>query len=119
MSYDVDLESGWTKDFKVTKYLGGHEEGDWLEGVSRKGNAKSVLITEEDTDDIKTLRKLATYSGPAHIRSKDGSSYTANVDVSNESMTHSDGGQLRSITLSIQATRRAVLDGLPQAQWEA
>lgn len=119
LSYDVDLESGWTKDFKVTKYLGGHEEGDWLEGVSRKGNAKSVLITEEDTDDIKTLRKLATYSGPAHIRSKDGSSYTANVDVSNESMTHSDGGQLRSITLSIQATRRAVLDGLPQAQWEA
>jgi len=119
LSLNVDLDSGWTKDFKVTKYLGGHSEGDWLEGVDRTGTMAAVLLTDEDTDDIKTLRQLAKYSGPAQVRSKDGSSYAANVNVSNENIDHITGGMFRSLTLAIQATRRAQLDGLTQAEWEA
>ena len=116
LSYEVKLSSGWTKDFKKTKYLGGHEEGDWLEGVSRTGNVSAVLLTEDDVDDIRTFRRLAAYSGPAHIRSKDGSSYNANINVPNEDMKVEG---YRSITLSIEAARRAVLDGVTQADWEA
>lgn len=119
LSHNVELESGWQKDFKRTKYLGGHEEGDWLEGVQRNGSIQSVKITELDTDDIQTLRRLATYSGPAHIRSKDGSSYSANVNVSNEGMGYTSAGKVRALSLNIEATRRAELDGLLQADWEA
>ena len=119
LALNVDLDSGWAKDFKLTKYLGGHYEGDWLEGVDRTGTIASVLLTEEDTDDIRTLRKLAKYSGAAQIRSKDGSSYAANVNVTNEGMEHVTGGMYRSVTLAIQQTRRAQLDGLLQAEWEA
>ena len=117
LSYEVEFDSGWLKDFKTTKYLGGHEEGDWLAGVSRSQNVSAVLLTEDDVYNVRVLRQLANYSGPAHIRSKDGSSYNANIDVTKEGMKV--GGGYRSLTLSIKATERAVLDGLLQADWEA
>ena len=119
LSLNVGIDSGWQKNFKRTKYLGGSEVGDWLEGVERNGSVESVLITEQDTDDIQTLRRLATYSGPAHIRSKDGSSYNANVNVSSESMSYTSAGKVRAVSLTIEATKRAVLDGMLQADWEA
>ena len=30
--YNIELSSSWNKDFKETKYLGGHVQGDWTPG---------------------------------------------------------------------------------------
>ena len=118
VSYNVDLSSSFTKDFKKTKYLDGHEEGDFLEGVGRLGSMSAVQITEKDVDDIRNLRRLAKYSGLAHIRSKDGSSYWANVNVQ-DNLDHMSCRLYNSLTLSIEACEQQSLDGLTKAEWEA
>ena len=119
LTYNVELQSGFTKQFKKTTYLGGTEEGDYLEGVDRSGSISSVLVTELDVDDIRNLRRLANFSGLAHIRSKEGSSYSANVNVSGESTSYTSAGKVRSVDLSIEACKAPRLDGLTQAEWEA
>jgi len=118
ITYNVDLSSGFTKKFKKTTYLGGTEEGDYLEGVDRSGDIKAVQLTDLEVDDIKNLRRLAHYQGLAHIRSKEGSSYSANVNVQ-DSTDHSSSRMYNELTLSIEACKAPRLDGLTQAEWEA
>lgn len=118
LTYNVEISSSWDKDFTVTKYLGGTQDGDWLSGVSKNGGINSVAIMENQSKDIGAFRLLAEYSGPVHIRTKDGSSYTANVNVS-ESQKYSSAGKLRELQLDIQRTRPEEPEGLTEAEWEA
>jgi len=118
VKWNVNLDSSFTKRFQKTVYLGGSEEGDFLKGVDREGTITSVQMTEQDVDDIATFRQLAKYSGLAHIRSKDGSSYWANVNVS-DGLDYDTCRMYKSITLNIEACDNKKLDGLTQAEWEA
>lgn len=118
LRYNVELNSSWSKDFQLTKYLGGNQRGDWLAGVGRTGSMTSVALMEDDVDDRHILRILADYSGPAHIRSKDGSSFWCNVDAS-VATTYTEAGRVESITLNYTKTDMADLDGIPQSEWEA
>ena len=70
-----------------------------------------------DPDDIAMMRTLAEYAGPVHIRTKDGSSYTANVNVS-ESMGYNTAGKISEFNLTIQRTNPQELDGVPLSEWE-
>ena len=115
--YNVDISSSWAKDYQETKYLGGTVRGDWLAGVSRTGSVASVKLLDGDVEDRIILRKLAEYSGVCHVRTKDGSSYAANIDVSVKS-GYDNGGQPEDITLDITKTDTADLDGMTQEQWE-
>lgn len=116
--YNAQISSNFEKDFTQTKYLGGSMTGDWLEGVTRTGSVSSVLLTDEDVDDIRDLRRLAVYSGPAHIRTKDGSSYTANINESDD-YGYNEAGKPLSVSLSLTKTDRAGLDGVTLAEWNA
>ena len=73
---------------------------------------------EDDVDDRYILRLLADYSGPAHIRTKDGSSFWANVDTSS-SIAFTEAGKVEGITLNYTKTDKVDLDGLPESEWEA
>ena len=117
LQYNVDLSSSWTKDFQITKYLGGSQRGDWLAGVGRSGSVTSATLMEADVDDRHILRMLADYSGPAHIRTKDGSSFWANVNTST-STGYTVAGKIESVTLDYERTDHIDLDGVPQAEWE-
>lgn len=118
LAYNVELSASWEKDFTSTKYLGGTQDGDWLAGVEKSGGIESVALMENQAGDIAAFRMLAEYSGPVHIRTKDGSSYTANVDVS-ESQKYTTAGKIRELQLKIQRTRPEEPDGMTQAEWEA
>lgn len=114
--FNVGLSGSWTKDFKETKYLGGSVKGDWNPAVSRSGSVSAVLLTE-DAESIKLVRRLADYSGICHVRTQDGSSYAADVQVSN-GQRHDNGGQIEELTLRITRVEPEDLDGLPYSEWK-
>lgn len=117
LPYNTSIDASWEKDFTTTKYLGGNIEGDWLAGVEKSGTVNAASVMLRDPDDIAMMRTLAEYAGPVHIRTKDGSSYTANVNVS-ESMGYNTAGKIREFNLSIQRTNPQEPDGVPLSEWE-
>lgn len=79
LPYNLDINHSWAKDFKETKYLNGHVVGDWNTAVSRTGNINTLLLNNDSR--IATIRKLAAWSDVCHVRTPDGSSFAANVQV--------------------------------------
>lgn len=64
------------------------------------------------------MRRLATSAGICHVRTKDGSSYAADVQVS-ESYAVSNGHKLVSFSLTITRVDTEVLDAMTLAEWNA
>ena len=115
--YNVDLSSNWKKDFKETQYLGGSVQGDWNPAVSRTSNVSTVAVKSMDQTTISALRRLAIYPGVCHIRTLDGSSYSADVQVS-ESRGHEDSDLVVNFTLNITRVDDQEPDGIKYADWE-
>lgn len=118
LMYDITIDAGWEKDFQQTKYLGGHIQGDWNAAVSRTGSVGGSLIVTQDQETIQNLRRLADYPGICHVRTRDGSSYAADVQVSEARDMGRD--VIRSeFTLSITRVDPEGFDGLTYADWLA
>lgn len=113
--YNVDLSSSWKKDFKETKYLGGHIQGDWNPAVSRTSSINSVVARDLDQDTIVSLRRIADYPGICHVRTLDGSNYYADVQIS-ESISH-DTSFIGSYTFNITRVDNSDLDGVSLDEW--
>lgn len=118
LQYNPDVSNSWKKDFKETKYLGGSVQGDWNPAVSRTASVASVALTASDQETIESMRRLATSAGICHVRTKDGSSYAADVQVS-ESYAVSNGHKLVSFSLTITRVDTEVLDAMTLAEWNA
>ena len=116
MLYNVDLSTQWNKDFKETRYLGGHIQGDWNAGVSRTSSISSLAYRPEDSDTIEIFRRLADYPGICHVRTLDGSNYYADVQV-NESYSH-DSPDLISYSFNITRVEGDGYDGIELKEWE-
>lgn len=114
--YNVDVGHSWDKDFQQTKYLGGSIQGDWNAGVDRGGSVSVTMLTLTDKEQIRLMKRLAEYTGPCHIRTKDGSSFTADIQVS-EDMDHADYDAITSFSLTITRIDSETLDGVLYSQW--
>lgn len=99
LPFNNAVANTWTKDFKRTTYLNGSVQGDWNRGVLRDANLTTVTLKRGDLARIEALRKLATAPQICHVRTPDGSSYVADVQVS-ESGSYSD--LLVSFNLTVQ-----------------
>lgn len=118
LEYNIEFSSQWEKDFKETKYLGGAVQGDWNQAVSRKGSVSSVSVTSTDKATINGLRRLAVYPGICHVRTPDGSSFAADVQVK-EDRSYNTGGQLASFSLDITRVDSEGFDGMTLDEWNA
>ena len=98
LPYNLELQSSWDKDFDETTYLNGHIVGDWNAAVSRSSSVDSVFLRNDPR--IETIRDLAAWNGICHVRTPDGSSYSANVNVS-ESSSYST----KMVSFSFNITR--------------
>ena len=78
--YNLEIDNSWDKDFKETQYLNGHVVGDWNMAVSRSGSINTLFLRNDAR--IPIVRELAAWSGICHVRTPEGSSYSANVQVS-------------------------------------
>lgn len=116
LMYNIVLNNSWEKDFEQTTYLNGTTEGDWKAGVKRSGDLSSVLITTKDQDMIRMMRRLAEHEGPCHVRTREGSSYTANVNVS-ISQDMGRNVEIADISLSIERIDSPGLDGITLEDW--
>lgn len=113
--YNADLSTDWHKDFRETKYLGGHIQGDWNDGVSRTSTINSVMLREEDFVSIQDFRRLAEFTGVCHIRTLDGSNYYADIQV-NESIPY-DENPLNTYSFKITRVDSDGYDGIELSEW--
>ena len=115
LGLNIDLSSKWQKDFVQTKYLGGSIQGDWNPAVSRTGSMNTVVYAD-DQETIDIMRRLAEHAGICHVRTTDGSSYAADVQVS-ESWSQQNSHRLVSFSLSITKVDPESYDGMTYAEW--
>lgn len=115
VTYNVDLSTNWNKDFKETKYLGGHIQGDWNPAVSKTGSISTVSAREIDQETIEMFHRLGNYPGICHVRTKDGSSYAADVQVS-ENRSYSTN-KIVSYSLNVTRVDSQGLDGMTLDEW--
>ena len=116
LPYNLQLSNKWQKDFKRTSYLGGSVQGDWNPAVLRDLTAKTVIVRNEDTGELMDLRDLAAYAGPAHIRTPDGSSFSCDIQVSEDAAYDN---RTVSYSLTIKGIDPAEPDGMTLAEWRA
>ena len=117
LELDVDISNQWKKDFKETQYLGGSVIGDWNKAISRTASVSGVAIPGRDDDLIETMRRLADNAGICHVRTKDGSSYAADVEVS-EKYNYASGVKTYEYSLTITRVEPEELDGMTYAEWQ-
>ena len=116
LPYDLSLSNRWSKDFTMTKYLGGAIEGDWNPAVERTGSIRTRVAVKYDSPLITALRRLATYAGVCHVRTPDGSSFAANVNV-NEDREERKINMIASFTLDITKVDSEGFDGITYEEW--
>lgn len=116
--YNTDYSNTWAKDFQETQYLGGAIQGDWNPAVSRSGTLSTQAITVLDQDMLQVVRRLAEHPGICHVRTADGSSYAADVQVS-EDRVHDDQEMLVNYSLSITRVDSEGFEGMTLEQWQA
>ena len=115
LPYNITLSSSWAKDFQLTTYLDGSQQGDWNQGVTRTATYNVVLTEDEDADTIEGMRYLADYHGICHIRTPEGSSYACDIQVS-EGNAFNDGIVV-SYTLTVTRVDPEGLDGMTYEEW--
>lgn len=118
LNYNLDLSNDWSKDFMETRYLGGAVQGDWNPSISRTGDISSVAITLTDQELIRGMRRLADYAGICHVRTPDGSSFSADIQVS-ESRNHDTQRIVVQFQMSFTKVDSEQLDGMTLTEWEA
>ena len=118
LSRNLDTSNQWAKDFTETQYLGGSVTGDWNPAVSRTGSLGTVAVTLLDNEQILLMRRLAVYAGICHVRTRDGSSFACNIDVS-ETRDHAGQDKIVSFSLSITRIDPEGFEGVTLKQWEA
>ena len=116
LPYNVELTNKWQKDFKRTSYLGGSVQGDWNPAVLRDLSAKTVIVKRVDTGELMDMRDLAAYAGPAHIRTPDGSSFSCDIQVT-EDASYQD--KKVKYSLSVKGIDPEEPDGLTLEEWLA
>lgn len=122
LMYNVDIDNSWRKDFTETHYLGGSIQGDWNDGVS-KTTSMNVNILMADWESISDMRRLARHKGECHVRTRDGSNFLANVEVSEKLpyavYTTPDGKDTQLCEYSLSITRLDPIepDGMTLEEW--
>lgn len=116
MEYNISLDNSWDKDFKRTVYLGGHVAGDHNKAVTRDLTASSILFRANNDDVDQQMRHLADYPGLCHIRTPEGSSFTADIQVTEAQAF--DSAQIE-YSLKIQKVDSVGFDGMTYAEWSA
>ena len=92
-------------------------QGDWNPAVSRTGTLSSVSIATDDSETIESMRRLAVYAGICHVRTKDGSSYPADVQVA-ESYSQDTAHKIVAFDLTITRVDAEEYDGMTLAEWQ-
>ena len=115
--YNVKLTNAWQKSFTQTKYLGGAVQGDWDVATERTISISGNTFDDLEPEVYDILRELGDYEGICHVRTIDGSNFTADVEVTNDTSTFNSLAHQHDISLNITKVDNPVLDGIPYDRW--
>lgn len=116
LPYDISVSHKWSKDTTITKYLDGSVVADWNPAVEMTSTVNTTVIIQEDPEQIEALRRLANYPGHCHIRTPEGSSFVANIEV-NEDHEEKWVNQIGKFSLSITRVDNPFEDGIKYDDW--
>jgi len=116
LPYDISVSLKWAKDVTITKYLDGSVNADWNLGIDMTSTINSTVWIEEDSEKIRALRRLAVWPGYCHVRTPEGSSFTADVQVN---IDHEEKWvtRLAKVNLTITRVDNFELDGQKYDDW--
>lgn len=114
LEYNIGLGNNWSKDFKRTTYLGGSVVGDHNKAVTRDLSGSSVIVRDDNGGLANIMRALARYAGLCHVRTPEGSSFVADVQVSEAQAYNS---AVIEYDLTIQKVDTVGFDGMTYAEW--
>lgn len=114
LPYNITLNNSWEKDFERTEYLGGSVVGDWNPAVTRDTEIGTVMVSKNLTE-INLLRQLANYPGICHVRTPEGSSFSADVQLTEK---QSYDSSIAEFSLKVKAIETEELEGMTLADWE-
>ena len=81
--YSVSIGDAYSKDVEIRKHIDGGISGYWNQGVERKSSLNTDAIKIIQQNDINLTRQLARYTGPAFVRTREGTAFEANVEITN------------------------------------
>jgi len=113
LPYNITVSSSWSKDFKRTVYLNGAVQGDWNKAVTRDASLSTVTLKADDAL-IEQMRELAENPQICHVRTPDGSSYDADLQVS-ESAEY--GSQLVSFDIKASRVDPQEFEAMTLSEW--
>ena len=113
LPYNLTVSNSWAKDFKRTVYLNGSVQGDWNKAVTRDASLSTVTIKADDAL-IERMRELAVNPQICHVRTPDGSSYDADLQIS-ESAEY--GSQLVSFDIKAQRIDPQEFEAMTLTEW--
>ena len=79
--YSVSIGDSYEKDVEIRKHLNGGINGYWNQGVKRKGDLSTDAIKVIQQSDIDLTRQLARYTGPVFVRTREGTAFEGDVQV--------------------------------------
>lgn len=114
LPYNLTVANTWNKDFERNVYLNGAVQGDWNKAVTRDISISSIALKTDDPL-IEQMHDLAAYAGICHVRTPEGSSYSANITI-NESGAYSD--VLISYDIKVEKVDPEGYEAMTKADWD-
>ena len=81
--YSISISDSYKKDVEIRKHLDGSINGYWNRGVERTGSLSTDAIKLIQQDDIDLTRQLARYTGAVFVRTREGTAFEADVQITN------------------------------------
>ena len=79
--YGVSIGDAYKKDVDIRTHLNGGISGYWNQGIGRKGSLSTEAIKVLQQSDIDLTRQLGRYTGPVFVRTKEGTAFEADVQI--------------------------------------
>lgn len=97
--YGVSIGDSYQKDVDIRHHLNGGISSYWNQGIERKGSLGTEAIKVIQKSDIDLTRQLARYTGPVFVRTREGTAFEADVQITDLSSKN-----IAIMTIAIDAT---------------
>ena len=103
--YSVSIGDSYQKDVDIRHHMDGSINGYWNQGVKRKGSLNTDAIKILQQEDIDLTRQLARYTGAVFVRTREGTAFEADVQITDLSTKN-----IAVMSIAIDATEIELTD---------
>ena len=86
LPYGLSIGDSYKKSVEFRQHMDGSVDGYWNPNIERSSSFNSSIIKLIQPEEINLARQLARYAGPVFVRTKNGSAFVADVQVTDLSV---------------------------------